>query len=389
MTDIVFKLDPEIIIGNGTINRAGSICKNHGLSRNSGAEGQALVICEKALYENRSVERLNAVLADAGVEAIVFDEAVPTATAELADAAAELARGARCTAIIGFGSPVTQSIARIAAITAHSKLKAAELLDGQPPAGPALPYIAIATTARDPFILANSFIAVDPRDRTVKLLNSPPGLCIAAIFDSGVAESYEGKFAASAFFDGFCIAVESYCSAQSQFASDMPLEKVLRLYVRMMDLLAAKQLEGLPEASAQAAFLTALGAALSAPGIGTALGYALSGRFPIAKTWCSSALLPVILQRLVTARPERMAKVAALAGESTGGLSAADAAALAVSGIQRRIEALQAPTRLKAFNLSLDRLVPVAESARNLPFVAHCPWTVTVEEAYGFLKQAF
>jgi len=50
---------------------------------------------------------------------------------------------------------------------------------------------------------------------------------------------------------------------------------------------------------------------------------------------------------------------------------------------------LQVPARLKNFNLSLDRLVPAAEAARNLEFVASSPWTVTSEDAYDLLKQAF
>jgi alcohol dehydrogenase len=386
MTDIVFKLDPEVFIGNGTINRAGAICKNRGLSRSS---GQVLVVSEKALYENRSIERLSAVLADSGAEAIVFDDVLPNVTAELAESAAELARGARCSVIIGFGGPAAQSIARLTAIIALSKQKAVDLLDGSSPEGPCLPYIVIATTARDPFILSNSFVAADPRDRSVKLLASPPGLCTAAIFDSGLAEAPGGKFPAAPFFDGFCIALEAYCSVQAQFMSDMLLEKALRLYVRMMDFLGNKQLEGIPEMTVQAGFLMALGSALSAPGIGTALSYALGGRFPLSKEWYSPALLPYVLQRLVTVRPEKMAKVAAIAGENVGGVSAADAAALAVKGIRRRAEALQVPARLRDFNLSLDRLVPVAESARNLAFVAHSPWTVTVEDAYSILKQAF
>jgi alcohol dehydrogenase len=50
---------------------------------------------------------------------------------------------------------------------------------------------------------------------------------------------------------------------------------------------------------------------------------------------------------------------------------------------------LEVPARLKDFNLSLDRLVQVAESARGLEFVAFSPWTVASEDAYDLLKQAF
>jgi len=76
-------------------------------------------------------------------------------------------------------------------------------------------------------------------------------------------------------------------------------------------------------------------------------------------------------------------------GEPTVGTSVGEAANLAVDAIRRRMGILQVPARFKDFNLSLDRLVPTAEAARNLEFVAFSPWTVSVEDAYDLLKQAF
>jgi alcohol dehydrogenase len=95
------------------------------------------------------------------------------------------------------------------------------------------------------------------------------------------------------------------------------------------------------------------------------------------------------MERLVASRPEKMARVAFLMGESVENVSTADAANMAVETVRRRMGQLQAPARLKDFNLSLDRLVSVAEAARNLEFVAFSPWTVASEDAYDLLKQSF
>jgi alcohol dehydrogenase len=132
-----------------------------------------------------------------------------------------------------------------------------------------------------------------------------------------------------------------------------------------------------------------MGCAISAPGIGTALAYALNGRFPVAKSWCSTALLPYVLERIISARPEKMAKVASLLGEPVEGAPVAEAAAMAVEGIRRRMGLLKVPARLKELDLSLDKLVPVAESARDLEFVSYSPKTISAEDAYDILKQAF
>jgi alcohol dehydrogenase len=144
-----------------------------------------------------------------------------------------------------------------------------------------------------------------------------------------------------------------------------------------------------PGASVHAGLLMAIGASVSAPGIGTALAYALSGKFPVAKSWCATVLLPYVMEKLVASRPEKMAKAATLMGEITDGLSVSAAANLAEDMVRSRMGQLQVPARLKDFNRSLDRLVPAAEAARDLEFVASSPWTVTSEDAYDLLKQAF
>jgi alcohol dehydrogenase len=379
--DISFKLDPEVLIGPDTINRAGAYCARWG--------GRALIATEQVLYEKKNIERLTGILEDSGIEVIVFDEIPAQATADVAETVATLARGARCSSIVGFGGLKTQAIGRLAAILASSNTRVFDLLDGRKSEEAAVSYIAIPTTGRDPFLFSDYFIAVDPRDRSVKLIKSPDRLCAAALIDGNLSESLSGAFAATTAFDGFCVAVEAYCSARSSFLSDALLEQAISLYSRMMASYMDNQGVDLAGNATNAGFLTALGSSVSAPGIGAALSYAINGRFPVAKSWCSTVLLPYILERLVTARPEKLARVAALMGEPVEGASVSDAANMTVETIRRRMGALKVPARLKEFNLSLDRLVPVADAARNLEFVSFSPWTVSAEDAFDILKQAY
>jgi alcohol dehydrogenase len=380
--DVSFRLDPEILIGPDTVNRAGAICGRIG--------SRVLIVTEQVLYEHKSIERLSGILEDSGIEVIVFDEVPAQATADVAETVAGLARGARCSSIIGFGGLKTQAIARMAAIMAPSRLPIFELLDGRKTNEEFLPCVTIPTAGRDPFIFSDYFLAVDPRDRSVKMIKSPSRLCAAAIIDSNLSESLSGAFAATTAFDGFCVAVEAYCSARANFFSDALLEQAISLYAQMISSYSdANQSFDMVGGSTNAGLLMSIGCTVSAPGIGTALSYAINGRFPVAKSWSSTVLLPYILEKLVTARPEKIAKVAFLMDEPVEGASVSDSANMAVDSIRRRMGILKVPARLKEFNLSLDRLIPVAESARNLEFVAFSPWTVSSEDAFDLLKQAF
>ena len=382
MTDTVFKLDPEIIIGRDTISRVGSF---------SGVRGSKVFIAtEQGLYENNHIGRVAKIFDEAGLQTIVFDEIPAQATAEVAEGAASLARGARCDLVVGFGGLRTQYIAKLIAILAASSTGVFDLLDRGREEKAFLPFIAIPTAGEaDPFLFTDYFTAVDPRDRLVKLVKCPRSLCAAVIIDPSLCETLSGKHASTAAFDGLSASLESYCSAKSSFLSDAFLEQSISRYARILHSYTDNQPFDFLNASANAGFLMSLGISVSAPGIGTALSYALNGKFPVAKSWCSTVLQPYVLEKLVASHPERMARAALLMGEFVEGIPKSEAASLGVDLVRRYMGQLAVPARLKDFNLSLDRLVPAAEAARKLEFVAASPWTVSSDDAYDLLKQAF
>ena len=383
MIDFSFRIEPEFTIGWDILNRTGTICKTYGT--------RALIAVEQEFTDKFAVERLITILLDAGVEAILFDAITPYTTADAANAMAELARGSRASMIIGFGGLKTQAIARITAIIARSGLEIFDLLDGKDPESAHisgnkedfLPYIAILDEA-DPFVFARHFIAIDPRDRSVKLIKSPKGLCAALLLDGECMKNAALKPVST--FDAMSIALEAYCSRSANFFSDALIEQALHHYSRL-------SIASDPETSVEdfmSAFLfTSIGAALSNPGIGTSLAYAIYGRFTAEKTQCAAILLPHILKKLISVRPEKIAKVATLLGEATDGLSVAEAANAALTTIRARLAERDLPSHLQKLDLVLDRLIPIAEVARNLEFIAYSPWTVTAEEAFDLVKQAF
>ena len=416
MADMVLKLDPEVIVGTDTVTRAGTLCARKG--------HRALLVTDPLLNESKTITRLSRILEDAGLEAIQFDEIPGQATADAAENAAYIAKGARCDMVIGCGGLKTQYTARLISVLAASSLSLFDMLDGGMEEGAFIPYAAIPTTGGDPFLFSDQIIAVDPRDRSVKLVKCPRGLCSTVILDSSLLEPLSIHFASAAVLDGLCTSLEAYCSTKSSFFSDAVLEQAIALYAQMIHSYAEtssdraggslpvigaasmiNQVSDITAAQLHAGFLLSLGASASTPGIGTALAYAINGKFPVAKFSCSAVLLPHVMEKLTTARPEKMAKAAALINASEAGISGdsaaktsgallenatvAETANMGVDIIRRRMGQLQIPARLKDFNLSLDRLVPASEAAKNLEFVAFSPWTVTAEDSYDLLKQAF
>jgi alcohol dehydrogenase len=372
--DISFKLNPEILIGADTISMAGTIASRY---------GSRMMVAADHRLNTDVINRLKEILEDSGLETIIFDGIEEDSSIEMAENIVELSRAAHCDAIIGFGGPKAQIIARMAAIMSPMRITSFELLDGRNCQNKFLPLLAIATEGTDVFTAAEFFLAVDPRNKLIKSILSPNDLYASIIIDCNLFNILSDNIAAAYVFEGLFSAVESYCSSKANFLSDTLLEKAVGFYAKLLK----KNPGGFnAEAFAQAGMLSSIGSSISSPGIGSALAMAINARCSIPKPLCSAALFPVIAERLVSARPEKMARVASLLGAAKAA-SPAEAANAAVETIRRSMTALNVQTDLKEHNISLDKLTAAAEAARNLEMTANSPWTVSEDEVFKILKQ--
>ncbi|MCL2443813.1 MAG: iron-containing alcohol dehydrogenase, partial [Treponema sp.] len=195
--------------------------------------------------------------------------------------------------------------------------------------------------------------------------------------------------AAAYVLESFFYAIETYCSAKANFISDTLLEKAISFYAKLIRSAAgnsAAPMSANAELFAQASILSSLGSSVSSPGFGSALSTAINARTPAARQLCSAVLFPFVAERLVNARPEKMARIASFF-TNTKAASIAEAAMSAVDNIRRAMAALNVPSSLKEYNIPLDRLTAAAEAARNLDFVTNSPWPVSEEEVFKILKE--
>jgi len=375
--DISFKFDPEILIGADTLSMAGTIASRHG--------SRIMVAADRTL-EAHAVNRLKEILEDSRLEAIIFDGIEEESTVEMAENIVELSCAAHCDAIIGFGGLNTQIIARMAAIMAPTRISSYELLDGRSNQNKFVPLLAIPTEGMNAFSLTKFFIAADPRSRMIKTAASPENLYTAVIIDTGLLKFLSANNAAASVLEGFFNAIEAYCSSKANFFSDTVLEKALSFYAKLLKGPVDAVNGFSAELFAQANFLCAIGSAVSSPGIGAALSAAINARSPAAKTQCSAALFPHIAERLVSARPEKMARTSSLLS-NVKAVSTSEAASACTDNIRKIMTAFNIPQDLKSYNITLDRITAAAETARNLDFTANSPWPVAEGDIFKILKE--
>jgi alcohol dehydrogenase len=349
-----------------------------------------LLVADPLLYESKTIDRVRGLLEEREIQVLVFDEIPERATSRAAEDALRLAKGARAPLVIGLGGLKTLMIARATAVLAASDLDMDAFLDGAKVGAAPLPLIEIPTSLRHGFMTENCVLLPDGRDRRVRLVRAPSAAPGAVLIDPMLSASLSPKVRAACAIDGLLGALEAYVSSKASFMSDILLEKAVASLARGLDDLIAKPDD--PSARFEAwkgSFLASLGIGMSAPGIGTAVAAAVNARWPVPKASLAAILLPYSMESAMKSRLEKIAKLASLLGEDVAQLSDSEAAAKVIEWLRTKLGQLKIPSRLKDFDLSLDRLVDTARDARELDFMNYLPRAASVDDVFDFVKSAF
>lgn len=382
MADFRFHVPADCYIGQDALYKLPLVLE--------GGPDRALLVADPGLADAKTAERLVAVLEGRGMQLITFDDLAERPSSAAVDEAVALARGSRAPLVIGLGGVRALHVAKAVAAVAPGDSSVDAWMDGDPPVRDPLPLALVPTSYRDPFLLSGGLVLTDARSGSAAFLQARRGIETSVILDPNALGGLSAKAAAAALIDGAMGAIEGYSSAREGFLSDMALREAVGLYIRALDVTLQRPED--PQArmdAVRACFLSALGLAASAPGLGTAISFAVNARWGVPKANLAAVIAPYLLESLARSRPEKIASLAPLLCEVDPEEGAAGAAARAVESMRTRLGLLSIPSRLKDFELPLERLVETAESARRFDFMNFLPRTMTVDDVFDFIKTVY
>jgi alcohol dehydrogenase class IV len=382
MPDILFQVPTRVVFGLDSINRIGQIVAEYG--------ERAFLVTEAILYEGKIINRIQEIFEKKGVPCIVFDEVVPNATSRTVDDGVTLARGSHAEVVIGLGGVRALSIARSIAMTVPSEGDMDEYLSGVQPHGPALPYVEVPTTCRNPFMFVDEYLIVDGRDRTGRIGRTQKGITKTVLMDPKLSLTLPAKYTATTIMDTLLGCVEGYISSRANFLADTYFMKAIQI----IGSLVGEGMQNVDDLrirmnASMAGLLLGMGLATSKLGIGSALAFAINSRFMAPKSWVSTILLPSVLEFALNVRGDRIADIGKLLGEDMSQAAPVDAPMKTIEAVRRIIGSLNLPTRLREFDLSLDELIEVAGIARSFDMMNYLPRVVSTEDIYEMIKGAF
>jgi alcohol dehydrogenase class IV len=300
-------------IGGGSLDDLGDLVQTLKVWR-------PVVVTDKFLVGTGLVDRVVAILTTAGADPLVFSDTVPDPTTESLDHAMRFIREHRADSVIGFGGGSPMDSAKALAVLATN---GGQMRDYRAPhsyTGPALPIIAIPTTAGSGSE-ATQFTVISDSATEEKMLC--PGLSFlptAAIVDFELTLSMPPRLTADTGVDALTHAVEAYVSRKANPISDA---FALAAIGTIGTHLRAAYRDGTDRAAREAMMAAATQAGMAFSNSSVALVHGMSrpigAHFHIAHGLSNAMLFPAVTAFSVDAAPHRYADCARAYGVVAGG----------------------------------------------------------------------
>ncbi|MEH6648690.1 MAG: iron-containing alcohol dehydrogenase [Motiliproteus sp.] len=380
----VFNTTPSVICGAGSLSQTGQLVGDMGTSR-------VLVVTDPGIVKLGLLDKLEASLIAAGIEFRVFSGVQPDPSEAVVLQALSIAREQQVGAVIGIGGGSSMDVAKLVALLAQSEQTLEQIYGVGLAKGRRLPLIQIPTTSgTGSEVTPISIITTGANEK--KGVVSPLLLPDVALLDVTLTLGLPPGVTAATGIDAMIHAIEAYTSRHRKNPlSDSLARQALALLsanistaVHQGDNLAAREQMLLGSMLAGQAFANAPVAAVHA------LAYPLGGHFHIPHGLSNSLVLPHVMRFNAPACAPLYAELAQIIDPAIAtGLAEVMTQAL-IDSIERLIETLGLPTRLRDMKISRDQLPMLANDAMEQQrLLVNNPREVTYEDALAIYQNAY
>ncbi|MGA6157062.1 iron-containing alcohol dehydrogenase [Stenotrophomonas sp. NPDC087984] len=378
---------PRIMrVGRGAADELGEVSTGLGVSR-------PLLVTDAFLVGTGAAERLTATLRKAGLHPRLFSGTVPDPTTDSLASGLEALHDHQADAVIGFGGGSPMDTAKALALLG---LQGGHMRDYKAPRmnlGPALPVIAVPTTAGSGSEATQITVITDSATDEKMLCMGPAFLPLAAVVDAELTMSMPPRLTADTGLDALTHAVEAYVSRKANPFSDALALTAIETIGRHLRRAYA---DGGDTEAREAMMLAATQAGIAFSNSSVALVHGMSrpigGHFHIAHGLSNAMLFPAVTAFSVHAAPGRYADCARALGAATTMDDDTAAAAKLVDALSRLCHDLAVPTP-HDYGIDHDewnRLTPLmAEQALASGSPANNPVVPTTDEIQDLYNRIY
>ena len=382
MGDFAFRITPNIILGSYTLSRLPQQVMEWGT--------RFMIIADPVLNEFGTIQKITQSFTDRKIEHFVFSEISEGNTSQLAKRALALAKEAHIHGIIAIGGSKALNIGRIVAAFFNEVHDFNNFVDGALPTTSPIPCICVPTIFSTPFIFTNEIPIKDSRNNQLKLMKVQNNLCKLVLVDPNLMLTLTQNQKSTIAIEVMSMAIEAYLSQKANFFSDMFVEKGLELLAYALDGSPSLDITTPEEILlAQAGIMISLASASSSLGLSSLLAMTINSRYQINKSLVSSILLSYSLEDAANFKSVQIEKLSHIMRVVPKEITGPEAVKMFIDNIRQRIAKANLPTRLKDLQLSMEQLSLVAEDAGQIDIITKLPRSMSTDDIFDFIKNAY
>jgi alcohol dehydrogenase class IV len=350
-----------------------------------------LIVLDRNLAETGFREKVDGVLAKAGIGYVIYDKTEPEPPLELADEGTKLALKKKCDGVVGIGGGSAMDLAKAIAVLAANKGKAEDYLGLNKVPSPGLPKIMVPTTAGTGSEVTFTAVFIRKKLKKKEGMNSPYLYPELALLDPELTLSLPPHPTAATGIDALCHAIESYTSVNASPMSEMMSIEAIRL---ISDNLRTAVHDGTNIEAREAMLLGSLYAGLGLANAGVtavhSLSYPLGGKYGVSHGLANTIMLPRVMAFNLPGALEKFVDIAEVMGEIVDDLPLREAAYLAVEAVEALIEDCGIMTTLEELEIPESDFPELAKVAMTVARpLANNPCKMTLEEMVELYQEAY
>lgn len=382
MNDLIFKISPNIILGSYTITRLSQYIKNFGT--------RFIILTDPVLREFKIIDKVVQSLNEHKVEYFVCEEITDGANSKEIEQILKLAKEGYVHGIIAVGGEKIQHAAAIVASLFNEIHDIYDFIDGAIPISAPLPLVCIPTTMRAPYSFTSSIPIIDSRSWQTKLLKIQNNVCRLMVWEPNFYITLTENQLASMGIETMCLATEAYLSQKANFLSDMFCEKGAELLGYAIN--GAKSLEISTPAEvllAEGGCMTSLATASSSVGTASLISLITNSKFRISRSLVCAIMFPYIIEDCAKFKSNKIEYLGKKFGLIPAESYREEACKAFAENIRQKLAKENLPTRLKDLNLTIEQLATIADESSSLEIATTLPRSMTADDIFNMLKQAY
>ncbi|WP_386692237.1 MULTISPECIES: lactaldehyde reductase [unclassified Lonepinella] len=379
-----FILNETSYFGSGSITNVVTEVQKRGFKK-------ALIVTDKPLVQFKVVEKVTALLDQANLVYEIFDEVLPNPTMTVVEhgVAKFKASGADYLISIGGGSPQDTAKA-IGIIINNPEFADIRSLEGVAPTkNPAIPTIAIATTAGTAAEVTINYVITDEENKRKFVCVDPHSIPQVAIIDSDMMASMPPSLKAATGVDALTHAIEGYITLGAWELSDMFHLKAIEIIARSLRASVNGEQQGV-EDMALGQYVAGMGFSNVGLGLVHGMAHPLGAFYNTPHGVANAVLLPHIMQYNAEFTGDKYRDIAKAMGvKNTENMTIEQARVAAIEAVRQLSKDVHIPATLHELNVKEDDIPALAQAALDDVCTGGNPRKATLAEIENLYRAIY